>query len=96
MQCACTRAVADHTFRNYDRVLKTDGGVGDEQTYDPRVWSRAAQAAMARRIGGAHSSSAQPHKPFDRNPCRRRREPVAPEATKRRSPASWLGWRRPE
>jgi hypothetical protein len=31
-------------------VLKTDGRVGDKKSYDPRVWSRAAQKAMAERI----------------------------------------------
>jgi fructose-bisphosphate aldolase, class II len=50
MQYARTRAVADHMFRNYDRVLETDGCVGDKQSYDPRVWSRAAQG----RDGAPH------------------------------------------
>ncbi len=50
MQYAYTRAVADHIFRNYDGVLKTDGRAGDKKSYDPRVWSRAAQKAMAERI----------------------------------------------
>jgi transcriptional regulator with XRE-family HTH domain len=53
MQYAYTRAVADHMFRNYDRVLKIDGGVGDKKSYDPRVRSRAAQTAMAARIAEA-------------------------------------------
>jgi fructose-bisphosphate aldolase class II len=50
MQYAYTRAVADHMFRNYGGVLKVDGGVGDKKRYDPRVWSRAAQKAMAGRV----------------------------------------------
>jgi fructose-bisphosphate aldolase, class II len=53
LQYAYTRAVADHMFRNYDGVLKTDGSLGDTKSYDPRVWSRAAQTAMAERIGEA-------------------------------------------
>jgi fructose-bisphosphate aldolase, class II len=53
MQYSYTRAVADHMFRNYDSVLKTDGGVGDKKSYDPRVWNRAGQTAMAERIGQA-------------------------------------------
>jgi hypothetical protein len=47
------RSVADHMFRNYDGVLKTDGGVGDMSIYDPRVWPRSAETAMAARIGEA-------------------------------------------
>jgi fructose-bisphosphate aldolase, class II len=50
MQYAYTRAVADHMFRNYDGVLKIDGGVGDKKRYDPRVWNGVAQKAMAGRV----------------------------------------------
>ena len=53
LQYAYTRAAADHMFRHYDAVLKTDGGVGDKTAYDPRVWGRAAEAAMAQRVAGA-------------------------------------------
>jgi fructose-bisphosphate aldolase class II len=53
LQYAYTRSVADHMFRNYDGVLKTDGGVGDKSIYDPRVWTRSAETAMAARIGEA-------------------------------------------
>lgn len=53
MQYAYSRAVADHMFRNYEGVLKTDGAPGDKKSYDPRVWSRAAQTAMAHRISEA-------------------------------------------
>jgi fructose-bisphosphate aldolase class II len=50
MQYAYTRAVADHVFRNYDTVLKVDGRFGDKKTYDPRAWTKAAEAAMAARV----------------------------------------------
>src|SRR5437763_1648887 len=50
MQYAYTRAVADHVLRNYDGVLRTDGGVGDKAAYDPRAWSRKAEESMAAAI----------------------------------------------
>jgi fructose-bisphosphate aldolase class II len=50
MQYAYTRAVADHVFRNYDDVLKVDGRFGDKKAYDPRAWTKAAEAAMAARV----------------------------------------------
>ena len=50
MQYAYTRAVADHVFRNYDTVLKVDGRFGDKKSYDPRAWTKAAEAAMASRV----------------------------------------------
>ncbi len=53
LQYAYTRAVADHVFRNYDGVLQTDGGFGDKVAYDPRSWSRAAEASMAARVADA-------------------------------------------
>ena len=49
-QYAFTRKVADHMLRNYDGVLKVDGGVGNKKLYDPRVWGKAAEAAMAARV----------------------------------------------
>jgi fructose-bisphosphate aldolase, class II len=49
-QYAFTRAVAGHTFANYDGVLKIDGGVGRKQAYDPRSWGREAEVAMAARV----------------------------------------------
>ena len=36
-QYAYTRPVADHMLRNYDSVLKVDGGVGAKSAYDPRL-----------------------------------------------------------
>jgi fructose-bisphosphate aldolase class II len=50
MQYAYSRAVADHLFRNYDAVLKVDGRFGDKKAYDPRAWTRAAEASMAARV----------------------------------------------
>lgn len=49
-QYAFTRPVADHMLRNYDGVLKVDGEVGSKKLYDPRVWGKAAEAAMAARV----------------------------------------------
>ena len=49
-QYAYTRSVADHMLRNYDGVLKVDGEVGSKKLYDPRVWGKAAEAAMAARV----------------------------------------------
>ncbi|HUC60037.1 MAG TPA: class II fructose-bisphosphate aldolase [Streptosporangiaceae bacterium] len=52
-QYAFTRAVAAHMFTNYDGVLKVDGDVGNKKAYDPRTWGKAAEAAMAARVGEA-------------------------------------------
>jgi fructose-bisphosphate aldolase class II len=49
-QYAYTRPVADHMFKNYDGVLKVDGEVGTKKVYDPRAWSKAAEAGMAERV----------------------------------------------
>ncbi|CAN5206007.1 class II fructose-bisphosphate aldolase [soil metagenome] len=49
-QYAFTRSVAGHMFANYDGVLKVDGDVGNKKTYDPRVWGKSAEAAMAARV----------------------------------------------
>ncbi len=49
-QYAYTRAVADHMLRNYDGVLKVDGGVGTKQAYDPRAWGRRAEDALAAHV----------------------------------------------
>jgi fructose-bisphosphate aldolase class II len=40
-------------LRNYDGVLKTDGGIGDKAAYDPRSWGKAAEASMANRVADA-------------------------------------------
>ncbi|ACY23230.1 fructose-bisphosphate aldolase, class II [Gordonia bronchialis DSM 43247] len=49
-QYAYTRPVAGHMFENYDGVLKVDGEVGNKKTYDPRVWSKKAEASMSERV----------------------------------------------
>jgi len=49
-QYAFTRPVVDHTFRNYDGVLKVDGEVGNKKAYDPRAWGKAAEEGMAKRV----------------------------------------------
>ena len=49
-QYAYTRPVANHMLKNYDGVLKVDGEVGSKKLYDPRVWGKAAENAMAARV----------------------------------------------
>jgi len=49
-QYAFTRPIADHMLRNYDGVLKVDGDVGNKKTYDPRVYLKTAEEAMAKRV----------------------------------------------
>jgi fructose-bisphosphate aldolase class II len=52
-QYALTRAIADHVLVNYSGVLKVDGGIGDKKAYDPRVWGKRAETAMAARVAEA-------------------------------------------
>ena len=52
-QYVFTRAVADHMLRNYDQVLKIDGEVGNKKEYDPRVYLKKAEEAVAARVGEA-------------------------------------------
>jgi fructose-bisphosphate aldolase class II len=49
-QYAFTRPIADHMLKNYDGVLKVDGEVGNKKTYDPRVYLKLAEEAMAERV----------------------------------------------
>ncbi len=49
-QYAFTRSVAGFMFRNYDGVLKVDGGVGNKKVYDPRAWGKVAESGMAARV----------------------------------------------
>jgi fructose-bisphosphate aldolase class II len=49
-QYAFTRSIADHMFKNYDGVLKVDGGVGNKKAYDPRPYMEKAEIAMAERV----------------------------------------------
>lgn len=52
-QYAFTRPIVDHMLRNYDGVLKIDGEVGNKKVYDPRSYLKAAEEAMAFRVGEA-------------------------------------------
>lgn len=49
-QYTFTRAVVDHMFKNYDQVLMVDGEMGSKKKYDPRVYLKAAEEAMSKRI----------------------------------------------
>jgi fructose-bisphosphate aldolase class II len=49
-QYSYTRPIVDHMFSNYDGVLKVDGEVGNKKAYDPRVYGKKAEVAMAERI----------------------------------------------
>lgn len=67
-QYAFTRAVADHMFKNYDKVLKVDGEVGSKKEYDPRTWLAMAETSLAERVkqavrdlGGAGSTLFSSH-----------------------------------
>jgi fructose-bisphosphate aldolase class II len=54
-QYAFSRAIADHMLKNYDSVLRVDGGMGSKRSYDPRTYMRQAQASMAARVTQACS-----------------------------------------
>ncbi|MBX3067214.1 MAG: class II fructose-bisphosphate aldolase [Cryobacterium sp.] len=49
-QYAFTRSVADYMLKNYDGVIRVDGGVGVKKQYDPRAWGKVAESAMAARV----------------------------------------------
>lgn len=49
-QYAFTRPTADYMLKNYDGVIKVDGGVGVKKQYDPRAWGKIAEAGMAARV----------------------------------------------
>jgi len=49
-QYAFTRPIAGHMLKNYDGVLKVDGELGNKKTYDPRVYMKMAEEAMAERV----------------------------------------------
>lgn len=49
-QYAWTRSVAGWMMSHYDGVLKIDGEVGNKKVYDPRVWGKEAEAALAKRV----------------------------------------------
>jgi fructose-bisphosphate aldolase class II len=50
IQYAFTRPIVEHMFRNYDRVLRVDGEVGDKKAYDPRTYLSLAESGMAERV----------------------------------------------
>jgi fructose-bisphosphate aldolase class II len=52
-QYAFTRPVAGHMYQKYDGVLRIDGNVGNKKDYDPRVWGKAAEEGMAKRVAQA-------------------------------------------
>lgn len=54
-QYAYTRPVVDFFLKNYDQVLKVEGEVGSKKHYDPRTWSKLAEASMAERVKQAVS-----------------------------------------
>ena len=49
-QYAWTRSVAGWMMSHYDGVLKIDGEVGNKKVYDPRVWGKEAEGALAKRV----------------------------------------------
>jgi fructose-bisphosphate aldolase class II len=49
-QYAFTRGLAGHVLDHWQGVLKVDGGIGDKQSFDPRAWGSAGEAAMAERV----------------------------------------------
>src|SRR4029078_5799335 len=49
-QYAFTRLVAGDMFSNYDGLLKSDGEVGNKNTYDPRSYLKKAEASMTERV----------------------------------------------
>ena len=52
-QYAFTRPIADHMYKHYAGVLKIDGEIGNKKHYDPRSYLKAAEAAVAARMGVA-------------------------------------------
>jgi fructose-bisphosphate aldolase class II len=42
-------------FKNYDGVLKVNGGVGNKKVYDPREYLALAETHMAERVKQAAS-----------------------------------------
>lgn len=49
-QYAYSRVVVDHMLKNYDKMLKIEGEVGDKKAYDPRAWMKLAEGSMTARI----------------------------------------------
>src|SRR5690606_5598016 len=49
-QYAFTRAGADYMLKNYDGVIKADGGVGNKKQYDARACGKISAPALAQRV----------------------------------------------
>lgn len=49
-QYSFTRNIADHLFKNYDKILKIDNEVGNKKYYDPRVYGKKAEESMCQRV----------------------------------------------
>ena len=49
-QYAFTRAVAGHMFDHWQGVMSVDGATPDKHSFDPRAWSAAGEAGMARQV----------------------------------------------
>ncbi len=63
-QYAFTRTVSDYMFKNYDRVLRTDGDVGVKLSYFAETWlaegSHAVSAYVSKlceKLGSAGKST---------------------------------------
>lgn len=44
------RPIVDHMLKKYDGVLRIEGEVGNKKIYDPRVYLKLAEVAMAERV----------------------------------------------
>jgi fructose-bisphosphate aldolase, class II len=45
-----SRPIVDHVMKNYDGLLRIDGEMGDKKVYDPRSYTKKAEAGMKARI----------------------------------------------
>lgn len=49
-QYAFSRPIAEHMLKNFDAVLKVDGGIGEKRGYDPRVWLVKGEQGICERV----------------------------------------------
>ena len=49
-QYAYTRGVIDYMLKNYDKLLKIEGEVGEKKFYDPRAWMKVGENSMKERV----------------------------------------------
>lgn len=49
-QYAFSRPIAEHMLKNFDAVLKVDGGIGEKRGYDPRVWLVKGEQGICDRV----------------------------------------------